>query len=1001
MKEVSCRVFEILIGAVEEKGIALERMVAGTDVPIAILKNKHERITWQDTVTIMRNMSTAFSEEEYVEIGRQHLRSRMLRFVFVVARLRFTPIGFYKWMNKPKEGVGNQLFTCITPHHRDISDTECECDLILQDGYPDCPEFFMLSRGNFMEMPRLLGYPEARVTMTRLAHGARYHITIAEKASLLGRIGRTVSLPFTVGAAAKELQEAHTTLRDRYEQLETAKTALEQQRALLDTAYRVGQRIWSERDPLSTSSAIVNAMVTIAGYADATLDVAPSDAPTMVERAAAGGERAGARLALDLSQRGRLIGGLVVHAGQDADPHRARQLLDLLAPTLAIALDNAFAYRSLAEYQRGLEQKVAERTAELRAAHDSLAATVKQLEEARDARERIFANVSHEIRTPLSLILLAVGDIEAHAALDDSARASARSIEVSARKLLRLVDELLLLAAGQAQSLRLRPEPTDVSALITTLGATWKPATDESGVTLGIDAAPDLIAMIDPVAVERIVSNLLSNAVKYTPRGGTIALGLAAASGDRVAIRVRDSGVGIDDELLPRLFGRFEQGTSSAQVRGSGIGLSLVKELAQAQGGDVTVLRHRPGTEFTVTLPATTARPVAAGSPTLRPSDFGQSATTIASGAIFEPREGTGGTKILVAEDDPALARSIAHLLAEDYTVVVGLDGQAALELAQRHQPHLLVTDVEMPKLNGIDLTRRFRDLPGNGMAPIVMLSALADIKDRITGLEAGAIDYVTKPFDPRELKARVRAQLDMRNLNLRLHRAEQLAALGTLSAGLAHELRNPANGIVNAIPPLREVLPPELTGPESPSGQLLDVLAGCAEQIASLSKQLLGFRRGGELDLRTVPLGDVVHRAISLVSPALRGIEVRDRVGAQTPIRCAPPLFVQVLTNLVENAAHAAGKGGWVEIASRAGGGRIVVEVSDSGPGVPHELRERIFEPFFTTKAPGVGTGLGLPVARDIITRHGGVLEVRERGDRPVFVIDLPHRESAATEPS
>jgi signal transduction histidine kinase len=238
-----------------------------------------------------------------------------------------------------------------------------------------------------------------------------------------------------------------------------------------------------------------------------------------------------------------------------------------------------------------------------------------------------------------------------------------------------------------------------------------------------------------------------------------------------------------------------------------------------------------------------------------------------------------------------------------------------------------------------------------------------------------------------------------MRNLALRLHRAEKLAALGTLSAGLAHELRNPANGIVNAIPPLREILPAELVTPDSGPGQLLDVLAGCAEQISSLSKQLLGFRRGGELDLRTVPLGDVVHRAISLVSPALRGIEVRDRVAAATKIKCAPPLLVQVITNLIENAAHAAGKGGWVEIASRSDDGRVIVEIADSGPGVPRELRERIFEPFFTTKAPGSGTGLGLPVARDIVNRHGGVLEVRERGDRPVFVVDLPAR--APREPS
>ena len=139
------------------------------------------------------------------------------------------------------------------------------------------------------------------------------------------------------------------------------------------------------------------------------------------------------------------------------------------------------------------------------------------------------------------------------------------------------------------------------------------------------------------------------------------------------------------------------------------------------------------------------------------------------------------------------------------------------------------------------------------------------------------------------------------------------------------------------------------------------------------------------------MPLGDVVQRALSLVAPALRGIELRDTVSGTTPIRCAPPLLVQVVTNLVENAAHAAGQGGWVEVTSQARDGRVVVEVADSGPGVPTELRERIFEPFFTTKPPGVGTGLGLAVARDIVNRHGGTLEIRERSDRAVFVIDLP----------
>jgi signal transduction histidine kinase len=96
-------------------------------------------------------------------------------------------------------------------------------------------------------------------------------------------------------------------------------------------------------------------------------------------------------------------------------------------------------------------------------------------------------------------------------------------------------------------------------------------------------------------------------------------------------------------------------------------------------------------------------------------------------------------------------------------------------------------------------------------------------------------------------------------------------------------------------------------------------------------------------------------------------------------------------MTNLVENAGHAAGTGGWIEIASHTRNGRVVVEVADSGPGVPAELRERVFEPFFTTKPPGVGTGLGLPLSRDIVHRHGGVLEIRERDGRTIFAVELP----------
>jgi signal transduction histidine kinase len=308
------------------------------------------------------------------------------------------------------------------------------------------------------------------------------------------------------------------------------------------------------------------------------------------------------------------------------------------------------------------------------------------------------------------------------------------------------------------------------------------------------------------------------------------------------------------------------------------------------------------------------------------------------------------------------------------------------------HQPQLLITDVDMPGINGIELSRKFREHTGDRLAPIIILSAMLDLGTRVAGLEAGAIDYVTKPFDPVELRARVHAQFRMRDMAMRLHRAEQLSALGILTSGLAHELRNPANGIVNAIEPLAELLPEKLKGPETPVGQLIEVIADCAGQIAFLSRQLLGFRTGQlEIERRRVPISELIDRAISLNQRALHGVDIRSYLDRELEVSCAPPLMTQVLTNLVENAAHAAGRGGWVELRARVERGRFVLEVGDSGAGVPLELRDRVFEPFFTTKPPGVGTGLGLSLARDIIHRHGGTLEIQERSARSCFVIDIP----------
>lgn len=1002
MNEVSCRIFEIFERPLAAKGVGAEAMIAGTSIDLARLRNKKQRIDWHEFVIIMRNLRPHFTDEEYLELGRSHMRSPPLRFAFVIGRLLFTPMELYRWFNKPRGGVGNQLFTCIIPNHHELSANELEVDLVMPEGYEVCWDFFTVATGHMEELPRLLGLPRSTVTLTRLAGGGRFHIIVPQGTSFLARLWRVLTWPFTVRTAARELKDAHETLIERYLEIEDARAKLDRQATQLRTAHSVNDLVQRDLDLARTLDTVAKALVDEAGFVWAEISLRASDAtdPGLARVARFGADEHELPLERVLEARGgEVIGDLRVAPKPGANREEREELLAFIVPTLAVALQNALSYQALADYRSGLERLVDQRTSELRLARDQLAGTVVELREAQGARERFFGNITHEIRTPLSLILLAASDVQQHAGnvLDERARGNLGAVTDAANKLVRLVDELLLLAAGQEDKLRTVPERTDLGALIGAMITAWRPAAEAAGLELFGRAQPSLVASVDPIAIERVASNLLSNAIKYTPGGGTIEIELADEP-DGIRLSVLDTGLGIEDELQGRLFGRFERAHGETHRKtGTGLGLFVAKQLVEAHGGTIVALRRTTGagSELRVVLPAALVlRGDASDVPAVAQLHLVDAPIApIEPVRRFQPSGFSSGT-ILLAEDDVQLADLIARTLADEYTVVVAHNGAMALEIVPQHQPQLLITDVDMPGLNGIELSRRFREITGDRLAPIIVLSAMFDRGTRMAGLEAGAVDYVTKPFDPLELRARIRAQFRMRELAVRLQRAEQLSAMGILTAGLAHELRNPANGIVNAVGPLADLLPRELVRPDTAVGQLIEVLTGCANQIGFLSRQLLGFRKGVvELDLRQIPIRDLMQRAISLAHPG--SVEIRVDSLCDGVVKCAPPLMMQVLSNLIDNAVYAAGSGGWVQIRTSANGNIFTVEISDSGPGVPLQLRERVFEPFFTTKPAGVGTGLGLSLARDIVHRHGGVLEIRERGTQACFVIELPNYSS------
>lgn len=984
MLEVSCRALGVLLKAAKRQQLDASTLTNGVDYDLAYLSNTKNRIGWETFARILRNSRAHWSLAQLSELNESFMRSPFFSYVGLISRLLFTSRDLFTWMQKRAVGGGAQLFSCVKPSYEHVGSDRTIIRLELPPPYTVSHEFFWMTRGAFIGMPRLVGAGDADVDMVIDERVATYRVRYRNKRGTLFSVVRLATWPFTARKVARELQTANEELQARFLEIEDAKSKLHRQATQLRTAHTINELVHRDLDVDTTLKVIAAALVDKAGFLFARIRTMNSRHQEQF-----GAPCRGDTLTRQLVTRGgEVLGEVDVESPIDAERCQREDLLAFLAPTLAMAVENAI-------YRAGLEHLVNARTAELQLARDELAATVVQLTEAQEARERFFGNISHEIRTPLTIIMLAVSDIEARSGqtLDERSKLRLSAIMDSSRKLVRLVDELLILAAAQEDKLRLHQEPTDLSSLIEQLGAAWQPSAEAAGVDLRASIAEGVVANVDPIAIERVVTNLVSNAVKYTPRGGTVEVQLALEDAG-IRVSVLDTGPGISEELAGRLFGRYERSDGELrQKQGTGLGLALAKQLVNAHEGTISAhMRATGGSELRVLLPRESLIQQPRGVPAhhLRIVDPAALAPSRIEPQTYTPPGVSKGT-VLLAEDDARLAEMVAKLLAEEYTVVVVHDGEQALDAVRRSQPHMLITDVALPGINGIELAKRFRDSTADQLAPVIILSAVVDLRSRLAGLEAGASDYVTKPFDPLELKARVRSQFRMLDLARRLHRAKQVSSLSVLTSGLAHELRNPANGIVNAMAPLRKRLPKELLEDGRPVAQLIGVIEDCASQIGFLSRQLLGLRNNGELERRTVAVRDLITRAVSLSQTALVGMDVRTQL-AEGQLSCAPPLLTQVLTNLIENSAYAAGRGGWVEIRVELVDGRATIEVADSGPGVPQDLRDRIFEPFFTTKPAGVGTGLGLAVSREIVHRHGGVLEIRDRDAKPVFVIDIPN---------
>jgi len=437
-----------------------------------------------------------------------------------------------------------------------------------------------------------------------------------------------------------------------------------------------------------------------------------------------------------------------------------------------------------------MEREVMQRSRELAHALKEVRDANAKLAELDVAKTTFFSSISHEFRTPLTLILGSLEDELAERARSAPPGDRGERLETAHRnalRLLNLVNELLDFARLEAGRMQAHYQPTDLSELSAELASSFESATESVGLALTIECPPLPEAIyVDRVMWEKIVLNLISNAFKHTLQGG-ITVRTAWVGGEAL-LTVEDTGVGIPADELPKIFERFHRvkGAKSRTNEGSGIGLSLVRELVQLHQGTVGV-ESEPGqgSRFTVTLRAGTAHLPSAhvdASATGAAEDRTRAAHVEQALSWVPPDPDTTviqvmpelsimRPRILLADDNVDMRRYISRLLRRRYEVEAVSDGATALAAARENPPDLVLSDVMMPKLDGFGLLKALRAEERTRHLPVILVSARAGDEASVEGMDAGADDYLVKPFSARELLARVRAHLELARQRRELER--------------------------------------------------------------------------------------------------------------------------------------------------------------------------------------------------------------------------------------
>ena len=409
-------------------------------------------------------------------------------------------------------------------------------------------------------------------------------------------------------------------------------------------------------------------------------------------------------------------------------------------------------------------------------------AVLKEREETDRMKSRFFANISHEFRTPLTLINGPVEKIISKSSEEDTLK-DAGIIKRNSIRLLQLVNQLLDLSKLESGRLKLEASKNNIVSFVKGAALSFESISEEKDITLKIEPDKEYIQLyFDKEKMLKILSNILSNAFKFTPRNGKITIAIRE-NDNNVEVKVKDTGIGIPKEEIPKLFDRFYQVDSSftKEHEGTGIGLALTKELIELHHGNINVESESENpdnggtswTEITIRLPLgkehLKEEEIMEGEKDKQDFHFDEqlllhketnekSSDRIDINSAEEEK-----TIVLIVEDNYDMRAYIKEALEEDYLVEEAVNGEQGLRKAENIIPDLIISDMMMPKLDGNEMTRILKNDEKTSHIPVIILTAKSGQESKLEGLQTGADDYLTKPFDIRELKIRIENLIKIR----------------------------------------------------------------------------------------------------------------------------------------------------------------------------------------------------------------------------------------------